>query len=68
MDNETKFLIYCIEIYKTAHSLNGKEVIQLFKQYGIMEYIIECYGALHTTGKEYIIEDISGLIAEQQNN
>ena len=66
MDNETKFLVYCIEIYKTAYKLNGKQVTELFSQYGIYEYIINCYGALHTTGPEYIIEDIAGLIEERK--
>ena len=66
MDNKTKFLIYCIEIYKTANKLNGKQVMQLFSKFYIHEYILNCYGALHTTGPEYIIEDISGLIKERQ--
>lgn len=68
MDNVTNFLIYCIEIYKTAYKLNGKQVTRLFNQYGIHEYIVKCYGALHTTGPEYIIEDIAGLIEEQARN
>jgi len=66
MEKSTKFLIYCIEIYKTAFKISGKEVISLFSQYGILDYIVECYGALHTTGPEYIIEDISGLIKARQ--
>ena len=66
MDNVTKFLVYCIEIYKTAYNMSGKEVMQVFIKYGIMDYIVDCYGALHTTGPEYIIEDISSLIKEKQ--
>jgi len=66
MENVTKFLVYCIEIYKTAKKLNGKQVIQLFNQFGILDFIVRCYGALHTTGPEYIIEDISGYIEEQR--
>jgi hypothetical protein len=66
MENVTKFLVYCIEIYKTAYKLNGKQVIQLFSQYKILDFIVRCYGALHTTGPEYIIEDITGFIEEQQ--
>ena len=65
-DNITKFLVYCIEIYKSAYRISGKEVIQTFSQYGILDYIVKCYGALHTTGPEYIIEDISGFIEEQK--
>jgi hypothetical protein len=66
MDNATKFLVYCIEIFKTAHKLNGRQVIEIFSQYGILEYIVNCYGALHTTGPEYIIEDIAGLIEDRR--
>jgi len=66
MDNATKFLVYCIEIYKTKNKLNGKQIMQLFSQYGIFEYILSCYDALHTTGPEYIIEDIAGLIKERK--
>jgi len=66
MDKTTKFLVYCVEIYKTAYKLNGRQVMQLFNQYEILEYIVGCYGALHTTGPEYIIEDIAGLIKERE--
>jgi hypothetical protein len=66
MDNVTKFLVYCVEIYKTACKLNGKQVMQLFNQYEIPQYIVSCYGALHTTGPQYIIEDITGLIEERK--
>jgi len=66
MDKKIKFLIYCIEIYKTANKLNGKLVTQLFSKYDIYEYIKTCFGALHTTGPEYIIEDITGLIEDRK--
>ena len=68
MENQTNFLVYCIEIYKTAYKISGREVMRIFVQNGILEYIVECYGALHTTGPEYIIEDITGLIREKKRN
>jgi len=64
-DNITKFLVYCIEIYKTANKKTGKEIIKIFTQYGIFEYIVNYYGALHTTGPQYIINDIDALIAQR---
>jgi len=67
MDSTTKFIVYCVEIYKTAYKLSGKQVMQLFTQYGILDYLVDCYDALHTTGPEYIIEDIAGLIEERHN-
>jgi hypothetical protein len=62
MSIEGKFLVYCLEIYRAAKHMSGKEVIALFKQYGITHYVLSCYEALHTTGTNYIIEDIDLFI------
>jgi hypothetical protein len=67
MENVTKFLVYCLEIYKSAYKLSGRQVIELFDQFGVFDYITGCYGALHTTGPQYILEDISELIEEKRN-
>ena len=66
MSEEGNFLIYCIEIYRSAKNLKGKEVIQLFQKYNVCEYIMECYSALHTTGTNYIINDIDLYIEARQ--
>ncbi|MDR0424600.1 MAG: DUF3791 domain-containing protein [Clostridiales Family XIII bacterium] len=66
MSKEGKFLVFCIEMYKAAKHLTGKEVIGLFKQYGIIDYVLSCYEALHTTGTNYIIEDIDLFIEARQ--
>jgi hypothetical protein len=63
MENKIKFLAYCLESYKWAKKLNGRQTIALFNQYGVIDYIITCYGALHTTGEQYIIRDIDEYIA-----
>ena len=44
----------------------GKEVMQLFRKYNVCEYIMRCYGALHTTGTNYIINDIDLYIQARQ--
>ena len=49
-------------MYRAAKSLTGKQAIDLFKQYGISDYVISCYEALHTTGTSYIVEDIDLFI------
>ncbi|GHV24116.1 hypothetical protein FACS189465_0670 [Clostridia bacterium] len=59
---EIKFLIYCIETYKSARNLTGKQIIALFDKYGVIAYIVNCYGALHTMGDNYIVEDIDSFI------
>ena len=59
---ELKFIAYCVEIYKQEKGLTGKEVAALFTKYNIWSYIYECYGALHTTGPQYTINDIDSII------
>jgi len=46
--------------------MTGKEVITLFKQYNIIDYIVSSYGVLHTMGGLAIIEDIDSLIEGMQ--
>ncbi len=54
------------EQYKAAKQMNGKQLSALFRQYDVWNYIYTCYDALHTTGVNYIIEDIDAYIAERQ--
>jgi hypothetical protein len=66
MSKEGNFLIFCIEQYKSAKKLNGRQVMDLFRKYRISEYIVSCFEALHTTGTNYIIEDIDLYIEARQ--
>ena len=66
MSKEGNFLIFCIEIYKNAKNLTGKQVMELFRRFDVSEYIIDCFEALHTTGNQYIIEDIDLYIDARQ--
>lgn len=58
MSKEGNFLIFCIEQYKSAKNLTGRQVMELFNKYKVSEYIVSCFEALHTTGTNYIVEDI----------
>lgn len=58
MSRQGDFLIYCTEQYKSAKKLTGKQVSDLFTRYLVWEYIYSCFEALHTTGANYIVEDI----------
>ena len=66
MSKEATFLIYCIEQYKNAKKLTGKQVSELFNKYRVWDYIYSCFEALHTTGDNYIIEDIDLYIEARQ--
>ena len=62
MDEKTPFIVYCIEEYKSAENLTGREVIELFNLYLVIDYIRSYYEALHTTGRQYIVNDINSYI------
>ncbi|MBQ5328322.1 MAG: DUF3791 domain-containing protein [Oscillospiraceae bacterium] len=66
MSREGNFLIYCIEHYKNAKKLTGKQVSELFNKYRVWDYIYSCFEALHTTGDNYIVEDIDLYIEARQ--
>ncbi len=58
MSKEMIFTIFCLESYKIHRNLTGKAVAKLFKEYGVFGYIYEFYDVLHTTGQQYINNDI----------
>lgn len=66
MSKQGDFLIYCIEQYKMAKKLTGKQVSELFSRYRVWDYIYSCFEALHTTGANYIVEDIDLYIEARQ--
>lgn len=66
MDEKTDFIVYCIEEYKSTKGMSGKSVIELFSRYRVIDYIRSYYEALHTTGRQYIVDDISMYISERQ--
>ena len=62
MSDAGRFLIYCIEMYRRAKQISGRAAYELFRSVGADEYVRRCYGALHTTGEQYILADIDGYI------
>jgi len=66
MSRQGDFMIYCTEQYKSAKKLTGKQVSSLFSRYRVWDYIYSCFEALHTTGTNYIVEDIDLYIEARQ--
>ena len=65
MSRQGNFLVYCTELYKSAKNLTGKQVSELFTHYRVWDYIYSCFEALHTTGANYIVQDIDLFIKAQ---
>lgn len=67
MDRIIDFTVFCLENYKQAHSMNGKDALDIFDKNEVFDYIRKFYDILHTTGAGYIVEDIDRYIASRMN-
>ena len=56
------FIIYCIEEYRTAKKLTGRQVINVFNKYRVYDFIEKSYDALHTYSGDEIAWNISEYV------
>lgn len=61
---ETEFVIFCIENTAMRLGVSGAEVYrQLESSNGISEFLYPSYPALHTQGKDYIVDEVIQYLA-----
>ncbi|MGL5914341.1 MAG: DUF3791 domain-containing protein, partial [Bacteroidales bacterium] len=60
------FIAFCIENYQTIKKTNKQEVLFLFAQYDVIQYLEEVYEPLHTQGLHYIIDEIEAFIKSKK--
>ena len=56
------FVAFCIECYKARHGLSGAAAAELFRRYGVEQYLFEEYDVLHSFGERQILDDIERFI------
>ena len=61
-----EFVAFCIEQYKIATKQTGCEVEQLFRQRGVIDFLIDNYEVLHTQGEPAIMNEIEGYLKQHQ--
>ena len=61
-----EFVAFCIEQYKKAANMSGREVEQLFSQRGVITFLIDNYEVLHTQSAQWIMEDIDEFINKRK--
>ena len=61
------FVAFCIEEYGVAKGMTGKQVFDLFTQYGVTDYLSNCFEPLHTQGRQWLIEEIDEFIEIRKN-
>ncbi len=66
MDKKEKdialFVAFCIEEYGVAKVMTSDKVLDLFMQYGVIDYLSEFFDTLHTQGLQWLIEEIDEFI------
>ena len=62
------FVAFCIEEYGAYKGLTGKQVLDLFSQYGVTEYLSRCFEPLHTQGRQWLIEEIDEYIGIREKS
>jgi len=64
---ELEFAVFCIENVAEYLGLKGDDTYKLLTEKSdiLDNYIIPCYDALHTQGKEYIVNDIVEVLHEK---
>ncbi len=62
-----EFAIFCIENVAAQLGVSGEVVYDALTVTSdiLYQYVIPCYDALHTQGKEYIVNDIIDLMNER---
>lgn len=60
------FLVYVIEEYKYFENKSAKNIIDIFNDYNVYDYITNHYAVLHTMGGRAIVDDINILIKNKK--
>lgn len=59
----TEFAVFCIENTAERLGISGREVVdELDKTDGVEEFLYPSYEALHTQGKDYVVDEVLAYI------
>ena len=56
------FISFCIEQYMNEKGINEDEVISIFSEHNILDYLNEHYEVLHTQSRQWLIAEIDEII------
>ena len=62
-NRKTEFAVFCIENTAERLKCSGNDVITaLDMTHGVEDFLYPSYEALHTQGKEYIVDEVIGYL------
>jgi len=56
------FVSFCVEMYARRHDRPGEDVMRLFSERGVCEFLVESYDPLHSLDREAILDEIEVFI------
>lgn len=65
-ERKAEFLAFCIEAYKMKLGVSGAKVAEYFEDTGLLDFLLENYGALHTVGREQLLAEIERFLSVRE--
>lgn len=56
------FLSFCIEQYKNAKGISGRQAMEILSDAGVLDYLERNYEVLHTQGHQWLLEEMDEYI------
>ena len=63
---EQEFVIFCLEAYKNAKKISGKNALNDFKKYNVLEFLESSFDILHSRSMNYITDEINEFIKNKK--
>ena len=65
-DYQLDFITYCVGNLADRLNMSASKVYNMLRSSDILDgYIVPCYDVLHTFGKDYIMDDLIGMLKEK---
>jgi len=62
------FVSFCVEMYARRHDRSGEDVMRLFSERGVCEFLVESYDPLHSLDREAILDEIEVFLKGQERH
>jgi hypothetical protein len=65
-DEQLKFSVFMINQISQTTKKPTAVIYKYLSESGILdEYVIGCYDSLHTLGREYLVDDVTGMLRDR---
>lgn len=63
----TYFISFCIEQYMNTKGLSETEVMDVFNNHKVLDYLCQHFEVLHTQSRQWLVEEIDEVINSHRN-